>query len=49
VTLDPYHHRRPRELAQPLNWRAELASLATGCAWIGGMMLVWWVAVHVVS
>lgn len=34
--------RRPRDFSLPFSWRAELWSLAAGCAWIGGTMLVWY-------
>jgi hypothetical protein len=47
VNLDARH--RPRSLDRPFNWRAELRELANGCAWIGGILLVWWVAALVVS
>ena len=33
---------RPRDYTLPFSWRMELWSLASGCAWIGGTMAIWY-------
>ena len=37
---------RPRNVTQSFSWRAELWSLASGCAWIGGTLMLWYVLIR---